>query len=78
MASDVSTRCRYAALVRASREDGRSMTAPARRAFLDKFEAEVDPDGILPPPERTRRAEAAKRAYMTNLARKSAKSRSEN
>ncbi len=50
-------------------------TAPARRAFLDRFEREVDPDGTLPPAERARRAEHARRAYFTRLALASAKAR---
>jgi hypothetical protein len=34
-------------------------TEPARRALKSKFEREVDPEGVLPPAERHRRAEAA-------------------
>lgn len=33
-------------------------TAKARAAFLAKFEREADPEGVLPPAERRRRAEA--------------------
>jgi hypothetical protein len=51
-------------------------TAAARRAFLDRFEREVDPDGVLPPAERARRAEHARKAHMTRLALASAKARS--
>lgn len=43
---------------------------PAREAFLKRFETAVDPDGQLPPDERYRRAEHAKRAYMLRLAKK--------
>ncbi len=50
-------------------------TAPARQAFLDRFEREVDPDGTLPPAERARRAEHARKAYFTRLALASAKAR---
>ncbi len=51
-------------------------TAPARKAFLvDRFEREVDPDGVLPPADRARRAEHARKAYFTRLALKSAKAR---
>ncbi len=50
-------------------------TAAARKAFLDRFERQVDPDGALPPAERARRAEHAKKAYFLNLAAKSAKAR---
>ncbi len=50
-------------------------TAPARAAFLDRFEREVDPDGVLPPADRARRAEHARKAYFTRLALKSAQAR---
>lgn len=50
-------------------------TEPARRAFLSRFEREVDPDGSLTPAERSRRAQHAKKAYFTRLAFKSALSR---
>jgi hypothetical protein len=46
---------------------GTNTTEAARRAFLARFERQVDPDGTLPPAERSRRAEAAKRAHMTRL-----------
>ena len=56
-----------------SRTDDRSArTWPARHAFLKRFEKEVDPDGKLPADERHRRAEHAKRAYMLQLAKRSA------
>jgi hypothetical protein len=51
-------------------------TAPARAAFLSRFERQVDPDGILDPQERARRAEHAKKAYFLKLALASAKARS--
>lgn len=50
-------------------------TAAARRAFLDRFERQVDPDGVLPPADRSRRAEHARKAYFTRLALKSAQAR---
>jgi hypothetical protein len=52
----------------AARCDTRQITAPARTAFLSKFEAEVDPDGLLPTKERERRAKAARQAYFKRLA----------
>ena len=55
--------------------DPHEYTAAGRRAFLDRFEREVDPDGILPPPERAARAEAARKAYMAALAARSATAR---
>ncbi len=50
-------------------------TAPARRAALDRFEKEVDPNGELSPQERATRAEHARKAYFTRLALKSAQAR---
>jgi hypothetical protein len=55
--------------------DPTAHTAPARKAFLDRFEREVDPDGVLSPPDRARRAEHARKAYFTRLALASAKAR---
>ena len=57
--------------------DRTAHTAPARRAFLDRFEREVDPDGVLPAEERARRAEHARKAYFLKLALASAKARRE-
>ena len=42
---------------------------------MRKFEVQVDPEGILSPQERAKRAEWAKRAYFKRLALKSAQSR---
>jgi len=50
-------------------------TAPARKAFLDRFEREVDPDGTLSEVERKRRAEHARKAYFARLALASVKAR---
>ncbi|MGQ0802452.1 MAG: hypothetical protein ACT4PI_01120 [Actinomycetota bacterium] len=68
-------RARMAAYVLHSRYDSKKLTAPARRAFNQRFENEVDPDGVLSPAERIRRAEASKKAYFTRLALKSAQAR---
>lgn len=54
---------------------GKTNTAPARKAFNDRFENEVDPDRVLDPTERARRAEHARKAYFTRLALKSARAR---
>lgn len=45
-------------------------TEPARRAFMSRFEREVDPEGRLPAKERELRAEAARRAFFAELALK--------
>ncbi|QNI06505.1 hypothetical protein GAN17_09490 [Mycobacterium kubicae] len=50
-------------------------TAPARKAMLDKFERQVDPDGELSPAERAKRAEHARKAYFKRMALKSAQAR---
>jgi hypothetical protein len=58
-----------------SRHDGKEITAPARAAFLDSFEREVDPDLVLPEAERRRRAKHARKAHFARLALKSAEIR---
>ena len=62
-----SLRGRLAAHVLHARRDSRETTAKARAAFLARFEREVDPDGVLDPNERRRRAEQARRAYFARL-----------
>lgn len=51
-------------------------TAPARRAAMARFERQVDPDGLMPAEERSRRATAAMRAYFTALSLRSSRARS--
>jgi hypothetical protein len=65
-----------AAYISWSRTSDRSArTRPARQAFLNRFEREVDPDGLLPLAERHRRAQHALRAYMLRLAKRSVAAR---
>jgi hypothetical protein len=59
----------------ANTPDRAARTAPGRKAALEKFEHEVDPDGILEPAERARRAEHARKAHFTRLAYLSARAR---
>jgi hypothetical protein len=67
---------RIAAEISWARTSDRSArTRPAREAFLKRFEREVDPDGKLPPEERRRRAEHAKRAYMLRLRKRATPAR---
>ena len=74
--SERSQQSRLAAHVLHSRvADPSAHTAAARAAFLDRFEREVDPDGVLAPDERARRAEHARKAYFQRLALRSAQSR---
>jgi hypothetical protein len=73
---DRALRARIAAhLLHAQITDETAHTAPARAAFLSRFEREVDPEGVLDPQERTRRAEHAKKAYFLRLALESRKAR---
>jgi len=58
-----------------AKHDARKTTANGRATFLARFEAEVDPDGTLPPEERRRRAEHARSAYFTRLALAAVKAR---
>lgn len=59
----------------ANTEDRTARTKPGTDAFNARFEREVDPDGVLDPDERAKRAEFARRAHMTRLAFASAKAR---
>ena len=54
---------------------GKTNTEDARRKFLARFEAEVDPESVLPPPERKRRAKHALKAHMARLALRSVAAR---
>lgn len=54
---------------------GGTNTGPARKAFLAKFEAEVDPDGLLSEAERQKRAEYARKCHFAQMGLKSAKTR---
>jgi hypothetical protein len=56
-------------------EDRTAATAAARKAFADRFETLVDPDGALDPAERALRAENARKAHYRKLALKSAQVR---
>ncbi len=70
-----SMRARIAAHSLHAQRDSRELTAPARKAFADSFERKVDPDGVLEPAERRRRAEHARKAHYTAMALKSAQVR---
>lgn len=70
-----SLRARMAAYTLHSRVSGVEHTAPARRAFIDRFVEEVDPQRELPDEERQRRAHLALRAHMNRLALRSASAR---
>lgn len=59
----------------ANEPDRAAATAAAREAALARFEKLVDPDGVLTPSERAKRAECAKRAHYQRMALKSAQAR---
>jgi len=59
----------------ANTQNRTARTAPARDAFLARFEDQVDPRRELTPEERAKRATSARRAYFIGLALKSAQSR---
>lgn len=54
---------------------GKTNTAPARDAFMMRFEDQVDPNRELPEAERQRRADAALKAHMASIALKSSRTR---
>lgn len=68
-------RARIAANARWSREDPSPVGPRGQAGLLARFEREADPEGTLPPQERTRRARAALRAHMQRLALRSAQAR---
>ncbi|ODU03347.1 MAG: hypothetical protein ABS81_14595 [Pseudonocardia sp. SCN 72-86] len=68
-------RAQIAANTRWSREDPTLNATRAQAGLLAKFEREVDPDGTLPPAERARRAQSARKAHMQRLSLASAKKR---
>lgn len=62
------TRARIAAYARWAKESPAKNAARGQAGLLARFEREVDPDGVLPEAERTRRAEAARKVHMLRLA----------
>lgn len=71
-----SMHARIAALTRAARTDGREISAPARSAFMKRFETRhecklcgvVEIDQTLPPAQCARAVQAAITAHFTRLA----------
>lgn len=70
-----SLRASIAAHTRWAHSDGTAGTAKARQTFLDRFDREVDPEGVLPPDERARRAANARSAHFKRMALRSAQAR---
>lgn len=63
------------ALVMHSMYSAEETTLAGRLAFRAKFDAVVDPTGVLDPEERGRRSEAAYRAHFIDMALRSARAR---
>ena len=59
----------------ANTTDRAARTSAGTKAFLDRFERQVDPDGTLPDDVRAAMAQPARTAYMLQLAEKSAAAR---
>lgn len=55
--------------------DRTARTAPGTKAFLDRFEKQVDPDGVMDPVTRAKAAQNARTAYFKALAFKSSMAR---
>ena len=75
MENEARIRAKRAAHALHAKRDARETTQRAREAFRARFEREVDPEGVLPPAERAKRAHHAFKAYMLGLAYRSAKAR---
>lgn len=59
----------------ANTADPTARTAPARRAFMARFELLADPDGVLPESERLRRAKHLADAHFADMSQRSAAAR---
>jgi hypothetical protein len=55
--------------------DRSARTLPARLAMYERWERMADPDGVLPPVERARRAENFRQAHYKRMAAKSVMAR---
>lgn len=71
-----SQRAKIAAHIRWSKEDPAPNAARGQAGLTARFEREVDPDGTLPPAERARRVESARKAHFARMAFQSARARS--
>lgn len=60
---------------KATPEERAANVAAATKAAFDRFEKQVDPDGVLDPAERAKRAEHARSAYYAELALRSVQAR---
>jgi hypothetical protein len=74
-AAERSTRARIGAFALHAQRDPRETTRAATVAQLGRFDRLVDPEGKLPPEERSRRARAALRSYMSALSLKASQAK---
>lgn len=72
---EMALRGRVGAFARLAKHPASDLTAPARAAFLAKFERQVDPESKLPSAERARRAVYARKAHFARLSLASARAR---
>lgn len=70
-----SMRAKLAAHQRWAKEDPRNAMKEARRGLESKFERDADPEGVLDPAERHRRAEHLRKAHFLKLSLASAQAR---
>jgi hypothetical protein len=73
-----SQRARIGAYAALAAHGGSALTEKARAASPGGdayWDSQVDPDGALPPAERSRRAQAAKKAHFSKLALASSRAR---
>lgn len=75
MLSPEERKLRARAAAYALHAQGGTSTKAGTRSFLERFERQVDPEGLLPIEERTRRALLARKSYMSLLGMKAAKAR---
>jgi hypothetical protein len=74
-AAERSLRAKIGAHALHAHYDGVALTERARAKFLATFEHQVDPNGVLPPEVRQRRALHARRAHMARLSLAASKAR---
>lgn len=68
---------RLGGLTNVARHGAKAVTAPAFEGLKRRFLDEVDPDRVLDPEDRERRAHAALRAHMARLSPKGVRARQE-
>ena len=66
---------RARAAAHALHAQGGTSTKAGTAAFLARFDRQVDPTGSLPPDERARRADHARKSYMSALALKASRAK---